>query len=94
MMTGNLEAPGHWKYVVREKNYSPDCMAGEDEGKSGHFQCAVHLPVDKWNWHKNFLNLRIRGVFMTVHCTVAGACKNPNAISQHILTVITIQRCA
>ncbi len=37
----------HWKFVVHEKNYSPDCTAGEDEGKSGYFQCAVHLPVDK-----------------------------------------------
>ncbi len=37
----------HWKFVVHEKNYLPDCTAGEDEGKSGYFQCAVHLPVDK-----------------------------------------------
>ncbi len=39
-------------------------MAGEDEGKSVRFQCAVHLPVDKWHWHKSFLNLHIRGVLM------------------------------
>ncbi len=39
-------------------------MAGEDEGKSGYFQCAVHLPVDKWNWHKNLSSLCIRGVLM------------------------------
>ena len=50
--------------LCMKKNYSPDCMAGEDEGKSGYFQCAVHLPVQKWNWHKNFLNLCIRGVVM------------------------------
>ncbi len=37
----------HWKFVVHEKNYLPDCTAGDDEGKSGYFQCAVHLPVDK-----------------------------------------------
>ena len=37
----------NWKFVVHEKNYSSDCMAREDEGKSGHFQCVVHLPVDK-----------------------------------------------
>ena len=36
-----------FKFVVHEKNYSQDCMAGEDDGKSGYFQCAVHLPVDK-----------------------------------------------
>ena len=54
----------HWKFVVREKNYSPDCMAGEDEGKSGYFQCTVHLLVDKWNWHKRFFNLCIRGILM------------------------------
>ena len=46
------------------KNYLPDCMTGEDEGKSDYFQCAVHLPVDKWNWHNNFLNLSIKGVLM------------------------------
>ncbi len=37
----------HWKFVVHENNHSPDCMAGEDEGKSGYLQSAVHLPVDK-----------------------------------------------
>ncbi len=37
----------HWKFFVHEKNYSPDCTAGEDEGKSGYFQWAVHLPADK-----------------------------------------------
>ena len=36
----------NWEFVVHENNYSLDCMAGEDEGKSGYFQCAVHLPVD------------------------------------------------
>ena len=45
----------HWKFAVHEKNYSRDCVPGEDEGKSGYFQYAVHLLVDKWNWHKNFL---------------------------------------
>ncbi len=54
----------HWKFVWHEQNYSPDCVAGEDEGKSGYFQCAVHFLVNKWNWHKNFLNLCIRGVLM------------------------------
>ena len=54
----------HWKFVVHEKNYLPDCVAGEDEGKSDYFQCAVHLLVDKCNWHENFLNLCIRGVLM------------------------------
>ncbi len=58
----------HWTFVVHEKNYSLDCMAGEHEGKSDHFQCAVHLPVDKWNWHKNFLILCIIGVLM--YCIV------------------------
>ncbi len=37
----------HWKFVAQEKNYSSDYTTGEDEGKSGYFQCAVHLPVDK-----------------------------------------------
>ncbi len=47
-MTHEIQSKtSHWKFVVHEKNYSPDCMAGEDEGKSGNFQCAVHLPVDK-----------------------------------------------
>ena len=56
----------HWKFVVHEKNYSPNCLAGEDEGKSGYFQCGVHLLVDKWNWHRNFLNLCIRGFLMLI----------------------------
>ncbi len=56
----------HWKFVVHEKKYLPDCIAGEDEGKFGHFLCAVHLPVEKGNWRKNFLNLRIRGVVTQV----------------------------
>ncbi len=37
----------HWKFVVHEKNYSLDCMAGEDENKFGYFHCAVHLLVEK-----------------------------------------------
>ena len=39
---------------MHEKNYSPDCGAGENERKSSYFQCAVHLPVDKLNRHKNY----------------------------------------
>ena len=54
----------HWKLVVHGRNYSPDCVAAEDEGKSGYFPCAVHLLVYKWNWHKNLSNLCIRGVLM------------------------------
>ena len=54
---------------MHEKNYSPDCTAGEDEGKSGCFQCAVHLLLDKWNWHNNFFDPCIRGVLMKVNQT-------------------------
>ena len=39
----------HWKFVVHDKNYSPDCTAGEDEGKSAYFQCEVHLRY-LWLW--------------------------------------------
>ncbi len=54
----------YWKLVLHEKNYSPDCTDGKDEDNSGYFQCAVHLPVNKWNWHKNFFNPCIRCVLM------------------------------
>ncbi len=46
---GGFRGGNFINFIVHEKNYSPDSMAGEDEGKSGYFQCAVHLPVDKWN---------------------------------------------
>ena len=33
--------------LCMKKNYLSDCVAGEDEGKYGYFQCEVHLLVDK-----------------------------------------------
>ena len=45
----NSLAPGMQPLEIcwHEKNYLPDCTAGEYEGKPGYFQCAVHLAIDK-----------------------------------------------
>ena len=32
------------EFLLHGKNYSPDCTTEEDEGKSGYFQYAFHLP--------------------------------------------------
>ena len=35
------------EFVVHEKKYSLDCTAGEDEGISGYFQCAIFQLINE-----------------------------------------------
>ena len=62
----------YWDFIENllcmKKNYSLDCAAGEDEGTSGYFECAVHLLVDKMKLtHEFFKSMHLRCSYAPIY---------------------------